>query len=153
MNQEKIGKYIATCRKGKKLTQEELGGKLGITAKAISKWECGKGLPDASLMLDLCNILDISVNELLSGQSLSKTEIIDKSDDNLIKLSKEKETTEKAARYSNGALLVLILILNLYNIFKYGVIKALDRPEWFIMNIGTLMFYIIYIFIYNKNNK
>ena len=56
MNQEKIGKFIALCRKEQKLTQEELALKLGITAKAVSKWECGKGLPDASIMVELCQI-------------------------------------------------------------------------------------------------
>jgi transcriptional regulator with XRE-family HTH domain len=72
MNQEKIGKFIAICRKKQKLTQEQLAEKLGITYKAVSKWETGKGLPDASIMKDLCNILKITVNELLSGELINK---------------------------------------------------------------------------------
>ena len=72
MNQECIGKFIANCRKEQKLTQEELAEKLGITAKAVSKWECGKGLPDPSIMLELCKILKITVNDLLSGEKARK---------------------------------------------------------------------------------
>ena len=68
MNQVKIGKFIAQCRKEKNMTQAELAEKLNITDRAISKWETGKGMPDSSIMLDLCNELNISVNELLSGE-------------------------------------------------------------------------------------
>ena len=57
MNQAKIGKFIASCRKEQNLTQEDLAKKLGINSKAVSKWECGKGLPDVSIMLELCKIL------------------------------------------------------------------------------------------------
>ena len=65
MNQEKIGKFIAECRQEKKITQEELANKIGVTDKAISKWENGRCLPDISLFKLLCNSLDITVNELL----------------------------------------------------------------------------------------
>ena len=68
MDQIKIGKFIAECRKKNKLTQMQLAEKLNITDRAISKWENGKGMPDSSIMLDLCNELKISVNELLSGE-------------------------------------------------------------------------------------
>ena len=67
MDQIKIGKFIAECRKIQNLTQSQLAEKLGITDRAISKWENGRAMPDSSLMLDLCNILNISVNDLLSG--------------------------------------------------------------------------------------
>ena len=70
MNQIKIGKFIAECRKRNNLTQMKLAEKLNITDRAISKWENGKGMPDSSLMLDLCNELKISVNELLSGEMI-----------------------------------------------------------------------------------
>ncbi|MBR4943336.1 MAG: helix-turn-helix transcriptional regulator [Clostridia bacterium] len=68
MNQIRIGKFIAECRKNKNLTQMQLAEKLNVTDKAVSKWERGISLPDTSIMLDLCKILDISVNELLSGE-------------------------------------------------------------------------------------
>ena len=70
MNQVKIGKFIAECRKQKNLTQLQLAEKLNITDKAISKWERGFAMPDSAIMLELCDILDISVNELLSGEKI-----------------------------------------------------------------------------------
>ena len=71
MDQLKIGKFIAECRKQKDLTQMQLSEKLGITDKAISKWERGIAMPDTSIMLELCEILGISVNELLSGEKIN----------------------------------------------------------------------------------
>ena len=70
----KIGKFISIKRKEKNLTQEELAEKLLITDRAVSKWERGLSLPDADKMLDLCNILDINVNELLIGEENMKDE-------------------------------------------------------------------------------
>ena len=64
----KIGKFIADCRKKKNLTQMQLAEKLNITDRAISKWECGRAMPDSSIMLDLCSVLEISENELLLGE-------------------------------------------------------------------------------------
>ncbi len=84
MNQEKIGKFIANARKEQNLTQEQLAEKLGITYKAVSKWECGKGLPDASIMLELCKILKITVNDLLSGEKVKEKEYQEKLEQNII---------------------------------------------------------------------
>ena len=64
MNQEKIGKFIAQCRKDKNITQEQLAEKLGITNKSVSRWENGKNMPDYSILKELCSILDIDVNEV-----------------------------------------------------------------------------------------
>ena len=75
MNQEKIGKFLSECRKQKQLTQEQLAVQLGVTSKSISKWETGNCLPDASKYKPLCEILDITVNELFAGERLnSETE-------------------------------------------------------------------------------
>lgn len=68
MDQEKIGKLIAKLRKEKKLTQEQLGAKLGVNGKAVSKWECGLTTPDISIVNELASILGISTNELLEGK-------------------------------------------------------------------------------------
>jgi transcriptional regulator with XRE-family HTH domain len=68
MNQKKIGNFISNCRKRENYTQKQLADKLGITDRAVSKWETGKSLPDASIMIELCNILKITVNDLLSGE-------------------------------------------------------------------------------------
>ena len=67
MDQVKIGKFISECRKKKNLTQSQLAEKLNITDRAVSKWETGRAMPDSSLMLDLCNILKISVNDFKLG--------------------------------------------------------------------------------------
>ena len=87
MNQEKIGKFIANIRKEKKLTQEELAEKLGITKNAVSKWERGLCLMDMSLLKPLSEILDVSINEILAGQKIDNKDIGEKSEENIIKLT------------------------------------------------------------------
>ena len=95
MDQIKIGKFIAQCRKKNNLTQMQLAEKLGITDRAISKWENGKGMPDSSIMLDLCKELKISVNELLSGEVLEMNNYNEKLEKNLIEMVKQKEEADK----------------------------------------------------------
>ena len=85
MDQVKIGKFIAKCRKEKNLKQIELAEKLGVTDRAVSKWENGRGLPDLSLMKPLCNELGITINELLSGEKLDKKDYQDKLEENILK--------------------------------------------------------------------
>ena len=95
MNQEKIGKFIASCRKKQKLTQEQLAEKLGITYKAVSKWETGKGLPDASIMKDLCNNLKITVNELLSGELINKEDYNKRAEEYMLEIYRQKEEGDR----------------------------------------------------------
>mgnify|MGYP003290841499 CR=1 FL=1 len=95
MDQVKIGKFIAQCRKEQNITQAELAEKLNITDKAISKWETGKGLPDSSIMLELCEKLNINVNELLSGERLSTENYQEKVDENIVYITKEAEKNKK----------------------------------------------------------
>ena len=150
MNQEKIGKFIANCRKKQKLTQEQLAEKLGITYKAVSKWETGKGLPDASLMLELCNILEITVNDLLSGEKVTTEQYTDKADENLVKLQKQKEFAITSARWTHVITIIIFLIWNSINVFKYGVENAISMPEFIFMDIITLTYFIIYLFLLNR---
>ena len=91
MNQTEIGKFIAKCRKEKKLTQAQLAEKLNITDRAVSKWETGKSMPDSSIMLELCEILGITVNELLSGEEIDMESYEKKADENLIALKRKEE--------------------------------------------------------------
>jgi len=84
MNQDKIGKFIAENRKKKNLTQSELAEKLGVTDRSISNWENGKNMPDLSLFKPLCDILGISINELMSGEKLSNNEYNEKLEENFI---------------------------------------------------------------------
>ena len=95
MDQVKIGKFIAECRKNKKLTQIQLAEKLNITDRAISKWETGNGMPDSSIMLDLCNELGISVNELLSGEMIEMKNYNESVEKNLLDMVKQKEENDK----------------------------------------------------------
>ena len=94
MNQTEIGQFIAQCRREKELTQTQLAEKLNITDRAISKWERGKSMPDSSIMLELCGILGITVNELLSGEKVNMENVDTfqkKADENLIELKKKDE--------------------------------------------------------------
>lgn len=92
MTQTEIGRFIAQCRKEKKLTQSQLAEKLNITDRAVSKWETGKCMPDSSIMLELCKILGITVNELLSEEKIDTENFEKKADENLIALERKAET-------------------------------------------------------------
>lgn len=116
MNLDKIGKFIASKRKENSLTQEQLADKLNITDKAVSKWERGLSLPDASIMLDLCSILGINVNELLSGEMIKEENYSEKSEKLLVDLKKIDE--EK-----NKKLLLTMLVLMISSVIFYiGII-------------------------------
>ena len=95
MNQIKIGKFISNTRKEIGLTQAQLAEKLNITDKAVSKWETGKSLPDAAIMLDLCNVLQITVNDLLSGERVSMENNNQKNEQLLLDMAKELEKKNK----------------------------------------------------------
>ena len=86
MTQEKIGIFIADCRKSKKLTQLELAEKLGVSDKSVSKWETGKCMPDLSLFKPLCEELNITINELLSGEKLDKKDYQNKLEENIVNI-------------------------------------------------------------------
>lgn len=94
MDQIKTGKFIASERKNKNMTQRQLADKLMISDKTISKWECGNGLPDVSLMLPLCEILEINVNELLSGERLEEKEYQKKAEENMMEFMRERQESK-----------------------------------------------------------
>lgn len=96
MDQVKVGKFIAECRKKQNLTQIQLSEKLGITDRAVSKWETGKAMPDSALMLELCDILGITVNDLLNGEVVSAEEYNKKLEQQLLEMVKQKEHTDKS---------------------------------------------------------
>ena len=122
MNQDKIGKFIAERRKKQNLTQSELAEKLNITDRAVSKWERGLNLPDASLMIDLCKILDINVNELLSGEIIKKESYMEKAEENLIELKRQNERHSKH-------LLVLEIVLMFIGITAFIPFIVLAEQE------------------------
>ena len=95
MDQQKIGRFIAQMRKEKSLTQRGLADTLCISDKTVSKWENGKGMPEVSLMMPLCEALDITANELLSGERLSQDDYIRKAEENIMTLVREREESKK----------------------------------------------------------
>ena len=109
MNQIKIGKFIADRRKEMKLTQKQLSEQLDVSDKTISKWECGRGLPEVALMLPLCNCLQVNVNELLSGEKLSEENYHEKAEENLMNLVKEKEESKKKIILSVVVAMICVL--------------------------------------------
>ena len=121
MNQIKIGKFIAECRKNSNLTQMQLAEKLNITDRAISKWENGKAMPDSSIMLDLCKELKISVNELLSGEMIDMKNYNKMAEENLFKLNESNEKKKKIILKSAiviGLLIFIIILIQLYSYTK-----------------------------------
>lgn len=121
MDQIKIGKFIADERKRKKYTQRQLGDILGISDKTISKWETGKGFPEISLLLPLCEELQISVNELLSGERLTEVDYKKKAEENMVNFIKEQEENRKKMQLSfivggiaTVSFITLILVVTIY---------------------------------------
>ncbi len=125
MNQEKIGKFIASSRKAKGLTQMQLAEKLGITDRAVSKWETGKAMPDVSLMLSLCAELGITVNDLLHGEEIEMEDYNKKSEDLLLEMAKQKEEADKRLL----SLEIFVGILSLTVFFALVIVASLVMME------------------------
>ena len=122
MNQEKIGKFIANLRKEKNMTQQDLAKKLGVTDRAISKWENGRGLPDYSLLQDLCDTLSISINELFSGEKISKEDYETKAEENMSKLINDNYSEKKKINWiiAISIAVVYLSISILFDIWAYS---------------------------------
>ena len=114
MDQVKIGKFIAKCRKNANLTQMQLAEKLNITDRAVSKWETGKAMPDSSIMLELCDVLRITVNDLLSGEAVAVDNYNKEMENRLVEMVKEKEQRDKqllTLEWVIGILSLLVLFI------------------------------------------
>ena len=126
MDQIKIGKFIAECRKKKGITQMQLAEKLNITDMAISKWERGKSLPDSAIMLPLCAILGISVNELLSGEYVMEKNN-EKSEQLLLEMAKQKEQADKRLL----AIEVVVGVISISVFFALIIFASyVEMKEW-----------------------
>ena len=136
----KIGKFIAEKRKNKNLTQIELAQKLNITDRAISKWERGKSMPDSSIMLDLCKILEISVNELLTGEEIEMKDYNKQTELNLIEMVRQKEESDK--RLLNMEIVIMIMGLIFYTalVVIACVIKMPIWARFVIIFVGLFVF-------------
>ena len=111
MNQEKIGKFIAQCRKDKKMTQSELAEKLNVTDRSVSNWENGRNMPDLSLFKPLCDELGITINELLSGEKIKKEEYQEKLEENIINTIDYSTKKINIIRNNLGIALLILGIL------------------------------------------
>lgn len=138
MKQTEIGKFIAKCRKEKKMTQAQLAESLNITDRAVSKWEVGKSMPDSSIMLELCEILGITVNELLSGEKIDMEHFDKKADENLIALKRKDENNmTKNVIISilfSATLLVGIIVCLICNIAISG------KFTWSLIPVSSIVF-------------
>ena len=142
MDQLKIGKFIADCRKRKNLTQMQLAEKLGITDKAVSKWERGVAMPDTLIMLELCDILGISVNELLSGEKIDMENNNQKTEQLLLDMAKELEKKNKTIWTS----MWVIMIASMTALFAGIFVAAFLIPEgiWQLITIlGSCVVFLI----------
>lgn len=140
MNQEKIGKFIAECRKKNNLTQIQLAEKLNITDRAVSKWETGRAMPDSSLMLALCRELKISVNDLLCGEVVTMDNYNEKLENNLLEMVKEKELSDKR-------LLSLEIVVGVFSCITMALLifvaSFVQMPDWLrvlLIIVGMLLF-------------
>lgn len=133
MNQERIGKFIADRRKLKGLTQEQLAEELGVTKNAVSKWERGICLMDMSLLKPLSKLLDISINEILSGEELSKDELKNKADENIVNLTElyDLKAIKNGVIAFTGVLLFLLIYLSKKDMDTLPIIII-----WFIYNLS-----------------
>jgi len=143
MNQVKIGKFIANVRKENKLTQKQLAEKLGITDRAISKWENGKSMPDLSLLKPICNILNISINELLSGEYIkNKEENLENNIVNAIDYSNKKNKLYELGFFLFILFFGIIMLVMSMSIFS----TPIPFTVWYSI-LGTYILMIIFSYI------
>ena len=142
MNQIKIGKFIAACRKQVNLTQMQLAEKLGITDKAVSKWERGIAMPDTSIMLELCDILHISVNELLCGEKISMENNNQKNEELMLAMAKELEQKSKTVWTSMWAIMIVSMTALLAGIFTVAFLVP-EGPLMAVLMIALCVVFLI----------
>lgn len=149
MNQMKTGQFIAQCRKEKGLTQFQLGERLGITDRAVSKWERGLSLPDASIMQELCDILDITINELFTGERLEHMDNYNKkAEENLLELKKKEEAANRQLlKLTNviGALSAAVFLMGVISLARDGRLEQMvgwnrqpPTPEFMVALVAAL---------------
>ncbi len=145
MDQVKIGKFISECRKKQNITQAQLAEKLSITDRAISKWETGKSMPDSSLMLQLCEILNITVTDLLVGEVVSM-ENNNHNENLLLEMVKQKETTDKNMLRSATIIGLFATIILLLLIMIAAVVEMKDWVRVVLVVLGFIIAFVGFFF-------
>lgn len=127
MDQVKVGSFIAQIRKEEGMTQKELAGAIGVSDKTISKWECGNGMPELSMLIPLCELLKINVNELLSGERLSHDNYSRKAEENIMSLMQEKEENKKQYKRNGWStvFMFILTVLTVYAVIGYTLFLSL----------------------------
>lgn len=139
MDVQKIGAFIADQRRQKQMTQKQLGEALGVSDKTVSKWECGYGLPDISMIMPLCAQLEINVNELLSGEQLAQEEYHEKAEENMMHLIQESNHQKKKNIRTNmlGAVCMIGIAGFFLSVLKYYDVKDIfytRMTDWFLFS-------------------
>ena len=138
MDQEKIGKFIAKMRKEKKLTQKELAEKLKVSDRSVSNWENGKNMPDLSLFKPLCEELEISLNDLMSGEKVQEKEYQEKFAENIVSVVTKVKNKNKYITVLIGIYLavisVILLFLLSYTILNYNFRQSYDKENMLLIN-------------------
>lgn len=138
MNQVKIGKFIAERRKKSGLTQMQLAEKLGITDRAVSKWERGKSMPDSSVMLELCAVLKISVNDLLCGEIVTMENYNKELESKLLEMIKQKQQADKRLLTIEIVMVIVCLIPLLVAVVLASVLTLAEETETIIVMAGII---------------
>ena len=141
MDQVKIGKFIAECRKKANLTQMQLAETLSITDRAVSKWETGKSLPDSSLMLELCSTLGITVNDLLSGEVVTMDNYNKELERNLLEVIRQKEAADKRLLSLEVFVGMMALIVLFALIFISAFVEMENWLRVVLIAIGFVLFF------------
>lgn len=132
LDQEKTGRFMAEMRRQQNLTQRQLAEQVGVSDKTVSKWETGRSMPDNAILLDVCLLLNISVNELLSGEKITEENYVGKSEETMMELVKETEYHKRKGNWTIFGTIFSFLLLVLacaFAILSAGGVKSLS---WFI---------------------
>ena len=140
MDQVKIGQFIKAIRKEKSLTQRQVAERLNISEKTVSKWETGNGLPEVGLMLPLCELLEISVNELLSGEKLDEKRYFEKAEKNIMTLMEEKAQAKKKL-----IIAVIICVITLLAGLTICLLPAILEMETWLRVVLTVIGFVIIV--------
>ena len=140
MDQIKIGKFIAECRKKERLTQMQLAEKLGITDRAVSKWETGRAMPDSAIMLELCAALKISVNDLLCGEVIQMDHYNKELEKNLLEMVEQKQQADKRLLTLEIFVGITATVTLFTLIFVAAFVQMADWLRFTLIGLGFVIF-------------
>ena len=145
MEQKKIGQFIAELRKEQELTQQELAERIGVSNKTVSKWECGNGMPDISSIIPLCQVLNITVNELIAGERLTRENYPQKADENMMHfMEKEEKQQKKSTLFS-----LLIITASVLYFLWFTIFSCFGNSMWSrFIDAGVLVSMVLIVFLF-----